>query len=117
MIDDASAGYSSHGIILVTAGTEDEARAIATTLLAEHLAACVSVFPMQSLYTWQNQLEEAKEWQLVIKTDLTLFPALEARIQEIHSYEVPEVIALPIVAGSQAYLSWLHSQVSPLTSE
>lgn len=106
-----ASGTSSYGIILVTAGTEDEARAIATTLLTEHLAACVSLFPIQSLYTWQNQLEEAKEYQLVIKTDLGLVSTLLARIQALHSYEVPEVIALQIVAGSPAYLGWLHDQV------
>ena len=99
---------SSLGIVLVTAGSEAEADRLARHLVDSRLAACVSVFPVRSLYRWQGEVQSEAEWQLVIKTDLSQF---EAVIAEHHSYEVPEVIALPIVAGLPAYLSWLQAQV------
>ncbi|MDZ7992847.1 MAG: divalent-cation tolerance protein CutA [Nostoc sp. EfeVER01] len=102
------AGYS---VVLVTVGNVQEAEAIANALVEEKLAACVSLLPIHSIYTWQGELHKEEEWQLLIKTDLAQFPAMEAKIKELHSYEVPEIIALPIVAGSQAYLQWIFQQV------
>ncbi|WP_204104666.1 MULTISPECIES: divalent-cation tolerance protein CutA [Spirulina sp. CCY15215] len=96
-----------YGLVFVTTGTEEEAKAIASTLVEMKLAACVSIAPMQSIYKWQGKIERDREWQLTIKTDLSLFSHLEARIQEIHSYEVPEIIAIPIISGSNSYLNWL----------
>ncbi len=101
----------NYGIVLVTAATETEAKELALALVQAQLAACVSLFPIQSVYTWQGQVEQAQEWQLLIKTHLAKFPALEAKIREIHSYEVPEILALPIQQGSAAYLNWLATQV------
>ncbi len=101
-----------YGVVLVTASSRTEAEAIAKTLIQEKLAACVSMLPVYSIYTWQNQVQQEEEWQLLIKSDLTRFPSLEARIREIHSYEVPEIIALPIVQGSHPYLQWISEQVS-----
>lgn len=98
--------------MLVTASSEPEAKAIAQALIQNRLAACVSIFPIQSIYTWQGAIEEAQEWQLLIKTDLAKFAALEAKIQASHSYAVPEIIALPITQGAEAYLGWLAAQVS-----
>ncbi len=91
----------------MTAGSEEEAGAIASVLVEMKLAACVSIAPIQSVYRWQGNIERDREWQLTIKTDLALFPALETKIQELHSYEVPEILAIPIVAGSNAYLDWM----------
>lgn len=71
------------------------------------MAACVSITPVRSLYTWQGKVNFDQEWQLIIKTDLNRFSVLEAKIKELHSYEVPEIIALPIAAGSQSYLGWI----------
>ncbi|MEA5624721.1 divalent-cation tolerance protein CutA [Nostoc sp. UHCC 0251] len=102
------AGY---GVVLVTAGNMQEAEAIANALVEAKLAACVSLLPIHSIYTWQGELHKEQECQLLIKTDLAQFPAMEAKIMELHSYEVPEIIALPIVAGSQAYLQWISQQV------
>ena len=100
------------GVVLVTTASETEAENLAIALLNERLAACVSIYPMRSIYRWQGQIENEREWQLVIKTDLKLFEQLSAKIQELHSYAVPEIIVLPIVAGSQTYLDWLASHTS-----
>ncbi|MEO6861372.1 MAG: divalent-cation tolerance protein CutA [Microcoleus sp.] len=95
------------GLVLVTAGSEAEAENIAKTLVENKLAACVSLSPIRSIYTWQGEIQAESEWQLVIKTDLAKFEAIKTKVQELHSYEVPEIMAIPIVAGSEAYLSWL----------
>jgi periplasmic divalent cation tolerance protein len=97
------------GVVLVTTASETEAENLAIALLNDRLAACVSIYPMRSIYRWQGQIENESEWQLVIKTDLKQFEQLSEKIQELHSYAVPEIIALPIVAGSQTYLDWLAS--------
>jgi len=99
------------GVVLVTASSRAEAEAIAQALIQEKLAACVSLMPIRSLYTWQNEVHADEEWQLFIKSSLAQFPKLAARVQEIHSYEVPEIIALPIVHGSSAYLNWMNEQL------
>ncbi|MFE4106611.1 divalent-cation tolerance protein CutA [Almyronema epifaneia] len=104
------------GVVLVTASSQAEANAIATALVKEQLAACVSIAPIQSVYCWQGDLHQDAEWQLTIKTDLSQFSALAARVQQLHSYEVPEVIALPIEAGTTAYLEWLTNQVKAVGS-
>jgi periplasmic divalent cation tolerance protein len=75
------------------------------------MAACVTLTPVHSIYTWQGQVRRTPEWQMVIKTDLTKFPMLEKKIRELHSYEVPEIIALPILAGSKPYLQWISDNV------
>lgn len=67
--------------------------------------------PIRSLYTWNGEVHNEAEWQLMIKTDLRHFSQLEAKVRELHSYEVPEVVALTIVRGSQPYLSWISEQV------
>jgi periplasmic divalent cation tolerance protein len=100
-----------YGVVFVTAPTQDEAKTIAKTLVEEKLAACVSLLPIHSIYTWQNEVHQDDEWQLLIKSELAQFPALEKRVRELHSYKVPEIIALPILAGSQLYLTWISEQV------
>ena len=102
-----------YGVVLVTASSSDEAEAIAKALIEVKLAACVSLTPVTSLYTWQGKVNSDREWQLTIKTDLTHFAALEAKILQLHSYEVPEIIALPIVAGSKSYVEWICENVKP----
>jgi periplasmic divalent cation tolerance protein len=101
----ATAGAS---IIFVMAGDADEATKIARSLVSERLAACVNIVgPVRSIYRWRGAIEEAAEHLLVIKTRASLYAALERRVVELHSYEVPEVIALRIARGSKAYLEWL----------
>lgn len=94
----------------MTAASEGEAQAIARNLVQDKLAACVNCFPVQSTYIWQDTLQQEQEWQLVIKTNLQRFEALAERVRSLHSYEVPEIIALPILAGLPAYLNWLDTQ-------
>lgn len=98
-------------VVMVTASSEDEAVAIANHLVRHHLAACVSLFPVSSIYTWQNQVHHDQEWQLMIKTQQDKFTELETKVRELHTYEVPEVIALPIETGSTPYLNWISAQV------
>jgi periplasmic divalent cation tolerance protein len=102
---------TGYGVVLVTASSEEEGFAIASALVELKLAACVTLLPVRSIYTWQGKVNSDSEWQLVIKTNLSVFPALSAKIQELHSYEVPEIIALPIVAGSDSYLNWIGENV------
>ncbi len=104
---------SNYGVVLVTASSKSEGEAIAHALIEAHLAACVSMFPVQSIYTWQEKVHHDEEWQLLIKSDLTKFAAIEAMVKQIHSYEVPEIIALPILTGSPSYLKWIAAQVQP----
>ena len=108
---DNNSELSGYGVVLVTAPSQQEAEVIATSLVKSQLAACVSLSPIQSIYAWQGDLYQEQEWQLLIKTDLAKFHMLEAKIRELHAYEVPEIIALPIVEGSQAYLGWISKQV------
>jgi periplasmic divalent cation tolerance protein len=100
-------------VVLVTAGSSDEGERLARSLVEERLAACVNRIPaVQSVYRWQGKVEQSAEELLVIKTRAALFAALEKRVRELHSYSVPEVIALPIMNGSEAYLKWLGEQVA-----
>ncbi|MEO1209680.1 MAG: divalent-cation tolerance protein CutA [Cyanobacteria bacterium J06638_20] len=103
---------SRFGIVLVTTGTELEARTIAQNLVQAKLAACVNFYPVQSIYTWQGKVQQDPEWQLVIKTDLHRFDELTSTIQAIHSYDVPEIIALPINMGESTYLDWVATQTA-----
>jgi periplasmic divalent cation tolerance protein len=100
-----------YGVVLVTASSRPEAEAIATALIQSQLAACISFTPIHSMYTWNGEVCSDEEWQLIIKTDLNQFAALEAKILSLHSYEVPEIIALPITTGSSAYLNWIGTMV------
>jgi len=98
-------------VVLVTAASQTEAEAIAQSLLEAKLAACVSILPIQSMYRWQGELEHQQEWQLLIKTRMSLFGQITLHIQAIHSYAVPEVIALPVLAGTLPYLNWISEQL------
>lgn len=97
-------------VVMVTTATEAEALSLADQLVAENLAACVQILPIQSIYRWQGAVHRDLEWQLLIKTRITLFEQVRDRLLALHSYEVPEIIALPIIAGSPAYLNWVKEQ-------
>lgn len=98
-------------VVLVTVGSEREAETIATALLEERLAACVNVTsPVRSLYRWEGRIADDREWQLIIKTQARLFEALAARVHALHSYDVPEVIALPVLAGTTDYVDWIQKE-------
>jgi periplasmic divalent cation tolerance protein len=100
-------------VVLVTCGSAREARRIAHVLVDKRLAACVNVAtaPVESIYRWKGKIETAKEFPLIIKTTHRKFAALQREIKLLHSYDVPEIIALPIRAGSSAYLRWLSESV------
>ncbi|MCS6812576.1 MAG: divalent-cation tolerance protein CutA [Cyanobacteria bacterium] len=103
---------ATYGVVLITASSQSEAETIAHRLLQGKLAACVTILPVQSIYIWQDSLHNDPEWQLIVKTDLDQFDALAATVKTVHSYDVPEIIALPVVAGFQPYLDWIGAQVS-----
>jgi periplasmic divalent cation tolerance protein len=95
-------------IVLSTAGSEDEARKIARHLVDHHLAACVNIVPqIESIYRWQGKVESSQEWLLLIKTSVEKFPAVSDAIRELHSYDLPECVAVNIEDGSAEYLEWL----------
>ena len=100
-------------VVLVTCGSRKEARRIARALVERRLAACVNEIgaPVTSVYRWKGKVETAKEFLLAIKTTKKRFPALREAVRELHSYEVPEIIALPIAEGSRAYLDWIAESV------
>ena len=95
-------------VVLVTCGSEEEAQKIAHALVEEHLAACVNlVSPIRSIYRWEGKIWDEKEGLLIIKTQKKRFQELEKKIKSLHSYSVPEIIALPVADGSSSYLNWL----------
>ena len=99
-------------VVYVTVSSSDEGKRIAKALVEERLAACVNQLPgVRSTYRWQGKIEESSEELLIIKTNKDLFTALQQRVCELHSYAVPEVIAVPVIAGAEAYLQWLDEQV------
>lgn len=101
-------------IVLVTCATLAEARRIARAVVRRRLTACVNIIlsPVESLYTWKGKLEKTREYLLVMKTTAKRTAELEREVKRLHSYDVPEFIALPITEGSVEYLSWLEDSVS-----
>jgi periplasmic divalent cation tolerance protein len=100
---------SEHIVVLVTCGSEEEALKIANALVEERLAACANLIsPIRSIYRWEGKIWDEKEWLLVIKTQKHRFEELEKKVKTLHSYSVPEIISLPIVEGSSAYLNWIR---------
>jgi len=94
--------------ILTTTGTEEQALSIARALVSERLAACVNIIgPVRSVYRWRDAIEDDREFLLLIKTRATLYMKVERRVRELHTYEVPEVIALSMDRGSPPYIKWL----------
>jgi len=99
-------------IVLITASSYDEAEKIAAALVNEHLAACVNIVPeVRSLFFWEGKTQDASEVLLICKGRLQLVEKLIIRVRELHSYTVPEIIAIPIVAGSREYLDWVEKTV------
>ena len=94
--------------VLVTAGSEELAVSIARALVGERLAACVNIVgPVRSIYRWRDAIEDDREYLLIVKTRATLYVKVERRVRELHTYEVPEVLALNADRGSPPYIQWL----------
>ena len=100
-------------VVLVTCGSRGEAHRIAREVVSLHLAACVNVFdaPLNSVYRWKGKVRHAREFLLLIKTSRRRLRALRAEVERLHSYDVPEFIALPIAFGSPSYLRWLQKSL------
>jgi periplasmic divalent cation tolerance protein len=101
-------------IVMVTCGTKTEARLIARRVVSNNLAACVNIVqsPVESVYTWKGKVEEAREYLLMMKTTAKRLSGLEREVKRLHSYDVPEFIALKITEGSASYVAWLSSSVA-----
>jgi periplasmic divalent cation tolerance protein len=101
-------------VVFVMCGSAKEAERIARAVVEARLAACGNILqsPVRSVYRWKNKIESAKEFLLLIKTSRRRFAKLQTAINKFHSYEVPEIIALPVAAGSPAYLAWVTESVS-----
>ena len=98
-------------VVLITAATEDEAAAIAKALVDGRLAACVNIVKqIRSIYRWQGKVEDEQEVLMIAKTRKELFADLVHKVKELHSYSVPEIIALPIFDGFEGYLDWLRAE-------
>src|SRR5216683_7805303 len=108
------AGAKNKRIVLVTCPSVALARKIARAVVGKRLAACVNIMlsPVESLYTWKGKVERAREYLLVTKTTAKRLAELEEEVKRLHSYDVPEFIAVPIVAGSADYLGWLQESVA-----
>jgi len=104
--------------VLVTCGSLTEARRIARAAVTKRLAACANIVlsPVESVYRWKGKVEKTREFLMVLKTTSRRLTALEKEVKRLHSYNVPEFIALPIAAGSSEYLRWLQESVSSLTA-
>jgi periplasmic divalent cation tolerance protein len=95
-------------LVLTTAGSAEEAKKIAHALVERRLATCVNIVPrIESVYRWQEQVETAEEWLLLVKTRTSAFGHVREAIRELHSYELPECIMLEVAEGDKAYLDWL----------
>jgi periplasmic divalent cation tolerance protein len=95
-------------IVLVTCGSAGEAKKVARAVVEQRLAACGNIVPrMHSIYRWKGKVESAGETLIIFKTSRRRFPALRRAVQRLHSYDTPEIVALPVAAGAQKYLAWL----------
>ncbi|HXO00023.1 MAG TPA: divalent-cation tolerance protein CutA [Candidatus Acidoferrales bacterium] len=101
-------------VVLVTCSSPKEARKIARAVVDQRIAACANIVttPVQSVYRWKGKVESAKEFLLIIKTTQARFAKLAAEVKRLHSYDVPEIIALPIARGARDYLTWISESVA-----
>ena len=99
--------------VVTTTARRDEADRIAETLIDERLAACVQIVgPIASTYRWQGRIETGEEWQCWAKSRRDLYPRIEETIRRVHPYEVPEILAIAVVAGSPTYLAWIEAETA-----
>jgi periplasmic divalent cation tolerance protein len=99
-------------VVLITTGSREEADRIANTLVAEMMAACVNVIPgVTSIYRWEGEVQRAQEWLLVVKSRIEVLDDLIRRVKALHSYDEPEIIALPLAGGSDSYLRWIDNEI------
>ncbi|MDO8724740.1 MAG: divalent-cation tolerance protein CutA [Candidatus Methanoperedens sp.] len=99
-------------IIYITAGSLDEAKSIGRTLVEERLAACANIFPINSIFRWKDNIEEAEEFGIIVKTKTDRVKDVEKRVKQLHSYEVPCIVSFKIGSGLEDYLKWIGESVS-----
>jgi periplasmic divalent cation tolerance protein len=105
----------SYVLVIITTSNKEEAVKIVRDLLKERLIACANIVgPVSSLFWWQGKIDETNEFLVFMKSSKNLFERLSERVREIHSYDVPEIIALPIIEGSPPYLDWLKASLQPV---
>ena len=104
---------SDYGVLLTTTPNREEAAKIAKLLIDEKLAACVQLLPIESFYVWQGKTQNEAEILLLVKTRYALFDAAIIRIKSVHSYTVPEIVAMPFTAGFTGYLDWIDNVTAP----
>jgi len=98
-------------VVFSTCGSQEEARKLAGTLIEKRLAACINITaPITSVYRWKGVVEEANEWLLIIKSRREHFDGIRAALEAAHSYELPEVLAIPVLEGAPNYLAWLEAE-------
>ncbi|MBV6518534.1 MAG: cytochrome C biogenesis protein CcdA [Candidatus Brocadia sp.] len=103
-------------VIFITTSSQDEAKKIGQILREENLIACCNIVPsIESIFTWQGRTLHEKETLMICKTREDLFGAVEKRVRQLHSYDVPEIIALPIIQGSKDYLDWVAQETKTIT--
>jgi periplasmic divalent cation tolerance protein len=104
---------TDYRIVLTTAGSADEAERIASALVEAQLAACVNIVsPITSVYRWKGSVQKEQEWLLLIKTTASAFDSVSMKIRELHSYDLPECIQIPIETGTAEYLKWIAENVN-----
>lgn len=104
--------------VMTTVATREDADKIAASLVEQRLAACVQVLgPITSTYRWQGVVQTSQEWLCLAKSRRDLYPQLEEAIRRVHPYQVPEILAIPVIVGSTSYLAWLDASVRPLPGE
>ena len=97
--------------VVTTTDSQDAAEALARSVVEHRIGACVQVFPVRSFYRWDGVTQDDQEWRIEVKTTATALDALLAHLREQHTYDVPEIIATPIIGGNPAYLSWVDQEV------
>lgn len=104
---------SDYYVVLVTLASISEAKSIATHLVKDHLAACVNILPkVTSIYWWEGTVEECREYLMMVKTRRDKLALLTEEVRKLHSYEVPEIVALPMGEGNSEYLRWIDSSLN-----
>lgn len=100
-------------LVQVSAGSEEQATMLARAAVERALVACAQILPIRSCYRWEGKIVEEHEWLILMKTTESAYDRLEQVIKELHSYEIPEILALPIARGLPAYLEWVNQVVQP----
>ena len=105
-------------LVFMAAASEAEAQKVSLMLLEKHLIACANILgPVESMFWWQGKIDTAKEYYVIMKSDEKLFKKLSETVKKVHSYDVPEILAVPIVKGWQPYLRWLNNSLKPALDE